>query len=183
MTSWFTPVCEGRHRRPRNRPGPVFGMTLIGLGLIGATVLLPMTRVLVWNSSASAPTGLYRVAFTPFRRGDLVLVHVPENVRKLAAARGYIPAEIPLIKRVAAMKDDEVCALNDRISINKRVVALRLRHDRLGRPMPIWTGCFVLESDEIFLLNAAVSDSFDGRYFGPVSTSLVIGKLVSVWTG
>jgi type IV secretory pathway protease TraF len=48
--------------------------------------------------------------------------------------------------------------------------------------LPHWDGCRTLQADELFLLMAAVPDSFDSRYFGPVSLSAVIGRLVPLWT-
>ncbi|NJO35955.1 MAG: S26 family signal peptidase, partial [Rhodospirillales bacterium] len=35
---------------------------------------------------------------------------------------------------------------------------------------------------EVFLLMEGVADSFDGRYFGPVPTASIIGRLAPLWT-
>jgi conjugative transfer signal peptidase TraF len=139
--------------------------------------------LLLWNASASAPRGFYRViAFQPVRRGDMVLIRTPESVRDLAAERGYLPSTVPLVKRVAALGGDMVCGLDDMVIIDGETVATRLTRDRLGRSLPRWDGCRTLHADELFLLMAAVPDSFDSRYFGPVPTSALIGRLVPLWT-
>jgi len=171
----------GRRRRGRGRPLAVLALTLFGLGLIGlATLARPAPR-LVWNASASAPIGLYRVLPENAVRGDLVLVRTPSSVQQLAAERGYLPQNVPLVKRVAAASGDIVCAAGDAISINGRIVAERLARDRLGRPLPRWSGCLLLDGGEAFLLMEGVSDSFDGRYFGPVPTAAIIGRLAPLW--
>src|SRR3546814_1910708 len=36
--------------------------------------------------------------------------------------------------------------------------------DRAGRPLPAWFGCRKLRSGELFTMNPAAPDSFDGRY-------------------
>ena len=170
-----------RRRRVRSRPRTVLALTLFGLGLIGLAMLARPAPWLVWNASASAPIGLYRVLPGKPIRGDLVLVHTPDSVRQLAAERGYLPATVPLVKRVAALDGDIVCAAADVISVNGRVVAERLAHDRLGRPLPAWTGCQTLGPDDVFLLMEDVTGSFDGRYFGSVRRAAIIGRLAPLW--
>ena len=170
-----------RRRRVRRRPRTVLALTLFGLGLIGLATLARPAPWLVWNASASAPIGLYRILPGKLVRGDLVLVHTPDSVRQLAAERGYLPATVPLVKRIAALNGDIICAAADVISVNGRVVAERMARDRLGRPLPSWSGCHLLDSGEAFLLMEAVADSFDGRYFGPIPTTAIIGRLVPLW--
>lgn len=46
----------------------------------------------------------------------------------------------------------------------------------------MWQGCRRIGEDEVFLMNGAVPDSFDGRYFGPISTTAIIGKAHLLWT-
>ena len=175
----LTPV--GRRPRGHARPRTVRALALFGLGLVGLAALARPAPWLVWNASASAPIGLYRVVPDNGARGDLVLVHMPESVRQLADERHYLPSRVPLIKRIVATGGDNVCAADNAIFINGRLAAERLRTDHLARPLPHWSGCHLLDQDEVFLLMKDVVDSFDSRYFGPIRTAAIIGRLVPLW--
>ncbi|MBI2741043.1 MAG: conjugative transfer signal peptidase TraF [Rhodospirillales bacterium] len=161
----------------------VAALSALGLAALAGAALRPPVPFLVWNASASAPLGLYRVEHTgALSRGDLVLAWPPESARRFAAERGYLPETVPLIKRVAAVAGDRVCASRRLILINGDVVATLLAADRQGRPLPGWTGCRDLAADEVFVLMGEVPQSFDGRYFGPIQTSAILGRLVPLWT-
>jgi conjugative transfer signal peptidase TraF len=165
-------------RRP---PGLRIG-AVAALG-VAAVSLGPSGPSFVWNASASAPIGLYRVEqTTSLRKGDLVLAWAPKSARQLAGDRGYLPESVPLTKRIAAVSGDTVCGRNGLLLIDGWVAAIQLPADPQGRPLPPWSGCRVLAVDEVFLLMAEVWDSFDGRYFGPISSSAIVGKLVPLWT-
>jgi conjugative transfer signal peptidase TraF len=164
------------------RPAGLRIGALAALGL-AAVSLGPSVPSFVWNASASAPIGLYRVEqSTGLRKGDLVLAWAPKSARRLAGDRGYLPESVPLTKHIAAVSGDTVCGRNGLLLINGWVAAIQLPADPQGRLLPSWTGCRVLAADEVFLLMAEVWDSFDGRYFGPISRSAIVGKLVPLWT-
>lgn len=177
--------CAGRRhgRVPRPRRAwraLIFGVTMLS-ALATSASLVPMPQ-LVWNASASAPIGFYwRAAGRP-SRGDLVLARAPVWARRLAAERHYLPLNVPIVKRVAAVAGDVVCASGDAISIDGRLVAHRLAADSVGRPLPRWEDCETLGAGEFFLLMADAPDSFDGRYFGVIQRHDIIGRLVPLWT-
>lgn len=153
----------------------------IGITAVGFACVPQPTPVVVWNASASAPIGLYRVVPGTPQRGDLVLVRTPRSITTLADTRRYLPAGVPLVKHIAGITGDDVCAVHGAILINGRVVARQFDADRAGRPLPRWTGCRALARGEVFLLNRP-EESFDSRYFGPVPTANIIGRLVALWT-
>jgi conjugative transfer signal peptidase TraF len=137
--------------------------------------------MLVWNASASSPEGLYLVTSPAgLRRGDMAVAWPPVDARRLAARRRYLPASVPLVKRVAAGAGDRVCAAGSRIRVNGRLAALRLRADPLQRPLPRWSGCARLDN-AVLLLGTAGPDSFDGRYFGPTGERAIVGKAWKIW--
>lgn len=166
----------------RNQPIPFVVAAVSGSALIGFSTFADPAPRLVWNVSASAPIGLYHVVFGHVERGDLVLVRPPPEIAQLAAERGYLFLGVPLVKRIEALPGDDVCVFNDAIIVNGKVVARRLEKDGQGRPLPRWYGCRALSRNELFLLMKTVADSFDSRYFGPVSSSNVVGRLVPLWT-
>lgn len=153
------------------------------IGLIGASIVWPMPLRLVWNATASAPIGLYAVSDAgTLRVGDMVVVRLPEPARSFAASRHYLPANVPLIKRIAAGPGDEVCALGPIIFINGQPAVRRQVRDKRARKMPAWIGCQTLGQSQLFLLMRASPASFDGRYFGPLDRGAVLGKARAIWT-
>jgi conjugative transfer signal peptidase TraF len=169
------------YRFGRSFPRGVLAFGWVGLGLVGLTSLGRSEPLFIYNASASAPIGLYRVTADPIRRGDLVLANAPESVGRLAAERGYLPEGVPLVKRIAAVGGDTVCAREREVFIDGRHVAYQRVADGQGRPMPAWAGCRALGSGEFLLLMEGEPDSFDSRYFGPVSTEAIIGRLTPLW--
>lgn len=154
----------------------------IGALALALTVIFPPAPRLVWNASASAPIGLYSVSpGAEVERGDMVIARLPEPWRTLAARRHYLPANVPLVKRVAGEPGDNVCAIGPFIYVNDRLVAERLRRDAGGRAMPWWVGCATLRSGVRFLLMADSLGSFDGRYFGPSSANDIVGEAHLLW--
>jgi conjugative transfer signal peptidase TraF len=173
-------VLQSHRTHCRARVLAFASLALLGLG---AAEALDPAPCLVWNASASAPLGLYWVTRDlPPERGALVLAWPPKEAGALAAARGYLPENVPLVKRIAAMANDVVCANSGIVVINGRMVAQTLLIDRAGRPLPAWNGCRTLRVGEVFLLMEGVPASFDGRYFGPVTTEAIVGRLVPLWT-
>jgi len=143
----------------------------------------PSRALLVWNATASAPTGLYRVRHDRAPgRGDLVLAVPARSLAAFAARRSYLPRGVPLVKRIAAVAGDAVCARGHEVFINGRLVAVRRAGDGQGRALPAWSGCWTLRSGDVFLLMTNVRASFDGRYFGPTPASQVVGLLDPIWT-
>lgn len=169
-------------RRRRTRRRLAFAL-LVGCTAapIAASLIWKPPVLLVWNASASAPVGLYRLhGGEPVRPGDMAIAWTPEPARSLAARRRYLPANVPLVKRVAAVAGDEVCAADEAVSINGRLVATRRRSDAAGRLMPWWNGCRQLIEGEYFLLMDSPA-SFDGRYFGVTQSKCLLGRAVLLW--
>ena len=96
--------------------------------------------------------------------------------------RGYVGRGVPLLKRVLGLPGQRVCRLRSAITVDGIEMGEALDRDRIGRDLPVWQGCRVIASSEIFLMNWEVRDSLDGRYFGPIPASSVIGRAVPLWT-
>lgn len=160
-----------------------WAIACVGLmAALGATSVMPPRPRFVWNASASAPIGLYAVGdAADLSRGDMVIARLPTEFRMFAARRHYLPANVPLVKRVAAVPGDKVCAVGARIFVNGQLVASRLARDGAERVMPRWAGCVVLADGRYFLLMVESGASFDGRYFGVSESSDIVGRARLLW--
>jgi len=155
-----------------------FGAVALVMSTIGEA-----TPAYIWNASKSVPIGLYqlqpagRLAVT-----ELVAVRPPEPLATFLDLNGYLPIGVPMLKRVLALPGQTVCRKGLTISVDGIDMGEALSRDSRGRPLPVWQGCRVVAADELFLMNWQSEDSLDGRYFGLVPHSTVIGKALPVWT-
>jgi len=158
-----------------------FWLTLTGLSLlIFGLIFDPLDR-LIWNRTASAPTGLYWLSDEPFTRDRWVVVSSQSAVAQWAEAREYVGKNWPLLKQIAGLPGDEVCRNGSEIRINNQPVALAKSVDSIGRNLPIWEGCRILEANELFLLTPHPA-SLDGRYFGPIKQTDLDGVAIPLMT-
>ena len=165
----------------RNRPVTIL-MTFGAVALVMSTMGEP-TPAYIWNTSRSVSIGLYQLQ--PAGRlvvNELVAVRPPEPLATFLDLNGYLPIGVPMLKRVLALPGQTVCRKGPTISVDAIDMGDALPRDRRGRPLPVWQGCRVVGADELFLMNWQSEDSLDGRYFGLVPTSSVIGKALPVWT-
>ena len=193
MTVVSTAGTAPRPRSPRARLRArlvLAGLSACGLAALAwASFVQPMPR-LIYNPSDSVAVGWYDVEplhqhtgslLRPLSVGSIVLTTLPADTAALAAQRRYLPARVPLLKRVGAVAPQSVCVFDALVWIDGVPVAAVLPTDRLGRPLPSWRQCRQLRPGELFLLSVTNPASFDSRYFGPVSASAVIGVAHPVW--
>ena len=166
------------------------GLAACGLAALAWTSFVHPLPRLIYNPSDSVAVGWYRVdpldprtsSLPPsLHVGNIVLTRLPADAAALAAQRGYLPTRVPLLKRVVAIAPQDVCIAGGSVRIDGVPSAAVLPADRLGRPLPSWPQCRQLQPGELFLLSVTNPASFDSRYFGPVSTSAVIGVAYPVW--
>jgi conjugative transfer signal peptidase TraF len=157
--------------------------TAIALAFIGFTMTAkPMPRLL-WNASASVPIGFYGiVAVGRLAVGNLVVATPPKPLATVLALRGYLPLGVPLIKRILALPAQTVCRSGLLVAVDGVAAATALAQDSRGRELPAWQGCRVIAPNEVFLMNSDEAASFDGRYFGPISLSAIVGCALPLWT-
>jgi len=143
---------------------------------IGATHYL-------WNASSSVPVGLYQLQpMDKIALFDLVAIQPPEPLATYLADGGYLPRNVLLLKRVQALTGQTVCRTTLKITVDGVQVGEARDRDRRGRLLPSWQGCRILGSGEFFVMNPDAPDSLDGRYFGVLRTSSVVGQAVALWT-
>ena len=158
--------------------GAMFG----GACLLGLTLTTSPIPFYVWNASASVPLGLYSLQVTDKRYvTELVVVIPPEPLATFLADGNYLPRGVPMLKRVLALPGQTVCREGLTVLVDAIAMGEARERDGRGRPLPIWRGCRVIAKGELFLMNWQSAGSLDGRYFGPIPASAVIGRALPVW--
>jgi conjugative transfer signal peptidase TraF len=164
------------------RFGWIIATYVAAFGATTSAFLHPLPK-LIWNASASVPIGLYAVH--PAGKLDiteLVVVRPPHALAQFLAGRRYLPDGVPMLKRVLALPGQTVCRNDRTITVDGITIGDALDRDTRGRPLPIWTGCQRVPENRVFLMNWQSKDSFDGRYFGLLPRTTIVGRADPVWT-
>ena len=164
----------------RNR---TLAMTISAVAILAGTIIATPSPIYIWNSSESVPVGLYRLhpASNHFVT-ELVAVQPPEPLATYLDRNGYLPAGVPMLKRVLALPGQTVCRTRSTITVDGIAMGEVRERDSRGRPLPVWAGCDLVGEGEFFLMNRQSATSLDGRYFGSMPATAVIGRALPVWT-
>jgi conjugative transfer signal peptidase TraF len=157
--------------------------TCLAALVVSASMVLQPAPKLIWNASASVPIGLYSVLpIGELYLGELVLVRPPEVIASFLQERGYLAMGVPILKHVLALPGQSVCRSGRTITVDEMAVGDALDRDRRGRNLPVWQGCRIVADREVFLMNRQSEGSFDGRYFGLLPASTIVGRVTPLWT-
>ena len=138
---------------------------------------------LVFNTTASMPRGLYYSFDCRPERGDIIQFRPDAPHWNLALERGYISSRAQgLLKEVAAVPGDLVCWNDTHILINGQEVRSIPTEDSRGRPLTHPQGCLTVSFGEILPLAPGTTLSFDGRYFGFISSEMITDCLSPLLT-
>jgi conjugative transfer signal peptidase TraF len=157
----------------------VLSVSALAVAAMAMKPVFDPVPLVIWNGSNSVPIGWYFVGKQQPHLGEIAVIQPPEWVAIYASARGYLPLQSPLLKPVRAIKSSIVCRFGPYVFINGKLVAKAKYRDTKHRMLPVWKGCRILKSDEIFVLGMH-RDSFDSRYFGPINRIQVLGTAVRV---
>ena len=162
--------------------GAILAVMALGLGATALPQLDDHPPWLVWNASASVPIGLYAVdTIVDVHAGDLVVVRPPEPLARFLADRGYLPRGVPLLKHVAAVAGQTVCRIGRSVTVDVIEMGEFRERDSRNRALPVWQGCRVIATGDVFLMNPRSADSLDGRYFGPLPAASIVGLAIPLW--
>ena len=152
----------------------------LGVGL--SAFFRPLPK-LIWNASGSVPIGLYAVRPAgAIRATELVVVQPPSALATFLDERHYLPKGAPMLKRVLALPGQTVCRADRAITVDGIAMGDALDRDSRGRPLPSWHGCRRVPDGDAFLMNRQSEDSFDGRYFGLLPITTIVGRADPLWT-
>jgi conjugative transfer signal peptidase TraF len=164
-------------------PLPTLAVTMGGAVLLLAGSVATQRPGYIWNASESVPIGLYKLQPISKRYvTELVAVRPPEPLANYLDRNGYLPAGLPMLKRVLALPGQTVCRQGLNILVDDIAVGVAREHDSRGRALPDWQGCTIVSDGKLFLMNWQSESSLDGRYFGLMPASSVIGRAIPVWT-
>lgn len=177
----------------------VHGLRRMGLACLAASVgVLVLLEAgyamgLRLNYTHSLPLGLYRVVNRPVQRGAYVRFCPPRSgAIALAMERGYLHAgdacgngHLPMLKRVAATGGAWICARDEGVRVDGRLLPLsaRVAADAAGRPLPRPSPSQLrLAPSQLWVMSDTNRRSFDSRYFGPIERGWVIEVVEPVAT-
>ena len=148
--------------------------SLVLLSLFIATSLLLANRQLVINTSPSVAPGIYLSVDETPAVGRIVDFRIPARAWPYIEERtGRTGRNWYILKPIAAGPGDRVNTMGPWLYINGRKIAPIYMHDEKGRLLPHWRANCVLGPHEYFVYSSRIWNSFDSRYYGPISQNQI----------
>lgn len=148
--------------------------------LMSSLSLIQKEKRFIFNYTDSLPHGFYFIEKKAVVKGDLIAFRPTANIRRLMAERGYLKEGGYLMKYVAAESGDKISTKGRRLKINGEDFGTILEHDKEGRVLPVFRFNGIL-ADGYLVAVKGKNNSFDSRYYGPITKESVIGVARPFW--
>ncbi|TCD46910.1 conjugative transfer signal peptidase TraF [Chlorobium sp. N1] len=158
---------------------PLISCTVFLIAVSVLSVMHPEKK-LIYNYTDSLPHGFYMIENELVRKGSLIAFHPAKKIQRMMTERGYLREGGYLMKFVAAEPGDSVCTRQGKLQINGEDFGRILETDRKGKRLPAYRYNGRLEEGYLVAIKGK-EDSFDSRYFGPISKESVIGIARPLW--
>jgi signal peptidase I len=112
---------------------------------------------------------------------DIVEFTPPSSVLDFIKEKHWVPKSGLIIKYVFAIPYDHVCIRNQALSINGKRIGRVYKFYGENKLLPQTKICGKLKEDQYLLLSTKSERSFDGRYFGVVSSREILGRAVPIF--
>lgn len=128
------------------------------------------------NRTLSAPRGLYLLS-KEFRlqRNELVIFSFPSNLKPYLTQYPWLK-EVSQLKTIGALPGDTYCVVKGELVVEGDAVGKVYTKDNRERALPHLSGCSTVKPNNFLPLSVNKEGSFDGRNYGEVSQSLIMGK-------
>ena len=164
------------------RAGRIAAVAVVALGgLTLAKSLNHRGALVLHNDTPSEAEGLYLRTEGRPAVGRLVSFMTPPAAAPYVDRHLAMLRRTPVLKALAAGPGDFVCTASGRLVIDGQVMAAVAAKDPRGVRLPQWNGCRRLRAGEWFAFSDRVPNSFDSRYFGPISADQVIAAYRPLW--
>ncbi len=156
------------------------------LMVLGVWIILSLMladRQLVINTSPSVAPGIYLCVDERPTVGRIVDFRIPVRAWPYIEERtGHTGRNWYILKPIAAGPGNRVNTLGRWLYINGCKMARIYTHDEKDRLLPHWRADCVLGPHEYFVYSNRIWNSFDSRYYGPISLSQIAAVRVPLLT-
>jgi len=136
----------------------------------------------IYSATNSMPKGFYLVIPSKnIKYNDIVEFTPPQHIIDFVKDLHWLPQSNTLIKHVFAAYGDHVCARDNAIWVNHKLIGKIYVEYETKKPLPQIKICSKLKINEYLLLSTKQERSFDGRYFGITTIDSIKGKAIPMF--
>lgn len=159
-----------------------FSLIFISLLAVIVNIIKVAGYHVTYSATTSMPRGFYLVVpIKKIMRYDIVEFTPPKVILDFVRNLHWIPESGLVIKYVFGMPGDDVCVHDEAIWINGNKIGRVYRTYAFEKLLPQTKICGKLENDQYLLLSTKRERSFDGRYFGAISSRNILGRAIPVF--
>lgn len=154
---------------------------LISAALLGKYVV---PKYIIYNATSSMEIGFYLLhPNEKVKKGDIAIITMPDDIRKFIIQRNLAPAKATtLIKHVIGLGGDYACVNGGRFVVDGIDYGTLKEKDSAGRAVPRKPFCKEISEGQMMIGTDSDGSSYDSRYFGEISSTLIIAKATPLLT-